>query len=87
MTGRPRLALSLAVWWMLIALVLWLLGRALDQPASLAQCTASSAFLVALGEAGDWLRRRWRAGRITSRHRPAPSRPQPPDEKAPTTHS
>ncbi|WSQ12879.1 hypothetical protein OG604_36755 [Streptomyces sp. NBC_01231] len=56
MTRLPCLAFSVTVWWMLIALILWLLGRALDQPASLAQCTASSAFLVALGEAGDWLR-------------------------------
>lgn len=84
MTGRPRLAFSLTVWWMLTALVLWLLGRALDQPASLAQCTASSAFFVVLGEAGDWLRRRRRASRITSRRRSVSSRP---DEKAPTTHS
>ncbi|MGQ4475741.1 hypothetical protein [Streptomyces sp. SAS_276] len=84
MTGRQRLrrlALSLIVWWMLIALALWLLGTTLGQRASLAQCTASSAFLVAVGEAGDRLRRRWRAGRlsgITARH-------QPPDAKTPTT--
>ncbi|WP_327698961.1 hypothetical protein [Streptomyces sp. NBC_00459] len=85
MTGRPRLAFSLAVWWMLLALVLWFLGRALDQSASLAQCAASAAFFVVLGEAGDWLRRRW-ADRIGSRHQRAPARPRPPDEKAPTTH-
>ncbi|MDQ0605016.1 hypothetical protein QF037_009361 [Streptomyces canus] len=90
MTGRQRLsrlAFSLTVWWMLIVLIFWLLGRALEQPASIAQCAASSAFLVVLGEAGDWLRRRWRAGRITRRHQSAPSRPQPPGEKAPTKHS
>jgi len=89
-TGRPRLtrlAFSLTVWWMLIAFLLWLLGRALDQPVSLGQCTASAAFFVVLGEAGDWLRRRWRAGRIAGRHQSAPSRPRPPDGKAPTTHS
>ncbi|MFI5887462.1 hypothetical protein [Streptomyces sp. NPDC051554] len=86
MTGRQRLrrlVVSLVVWWMLIALILWLLGTMLGQPASLAQCTASSAFFVAVGEVGDWLlrRRRRRAGRpsgIAARH-------QPPDVKAPTT--
>ncbi|WP_067019359.1 hypothetical protein [Streptomyces dysideae] len=73
MSGKPRLrrlAFSLTVWWLLLALVLWLLGKALDQPASLAQCAASSAFFVALGEAGDWLRRRRRrAGRGAGRRR------------------
>jgi hypothetical protein len=62
-----RLAVSLTLWWMLIALVLWLVGKALDQPASFVQCTASSAFLVAIGEAGEWLRRRWRASRVTDK--------------------
>ncbi|MGW3649423.1 hypothetical protein [Streptomyces sp. NPDC000878] len=90
MISRPRLtrlAFSLTVWWMLLSLALWLLGRALDQPASLGQCTASAAFFVVLGETGDWLRRRWRAGRIATRHQPAPPRPRPPDGKEPTTHS
>ncbi|MFG2957920.1 hypothetical protein ACGF5O_29925 [Streptomyces sp. NPDC048291] len=53
--------MSLAVWWLLLALVLWLLGKALGQPASAVQCAASAAFLVALGEAGDGVRRRWRS--------------------------
>lgn len=78
MTGKPRLwrlAISLIAWWMLTALLLWLLGRALDQPAPLAQCVSPAVFLVALGEAGDWLRRRWRASRITSQHRHDPNRP------------
>jgi hypothetical protein len=52
---------------MLIALVLWLVGRAFDRTASFAQCAASSALLVAIGEAGDWLRRRRRANRLTRR--------------------
>ncbi|MFG3590482.1 hypothetical protein [Streptomyces sp. NPDC047990] len=63
MTGTQRVrrvVVSIAVWWLLLALVLWLLGKMLDQPASAAQCAASSAFLVALGEAGDWARRRRR---------------------------
>lgn len=55
---RRRFALSVTAWWMLLALGLWLLGKALDQPASLAACAASAALLVAIGEAGDWLRRR-----------------------------
>jgi hypothetical protein len=89
-TGRPRLsrlAFSLTVSWMLIVLVLCLLGWALDQPTSLGQCAASSAFLVVLGEAGDWLRRRWKASRIMRRHQSATSRPQLPEEKGPTMHS
>ncbi|MEV0740527.1 hypothetical protein AB0I51_32390 [Streptomyces sp. NPDC050549] len=53
----------------------------LGQPASLAQCAASSAFLVAVGEAGDWLRRRWRAGWLSG----IAARHQPPDAKTPTT--
>lgn len=71
MTGKQsllRLAVSLVVWWMLIAVIFWSLGAMLDQPASLAQCTASSAFLVAIGEVGDWLRRRRRADPAASLH-------------------
>ncbi|ULR52293.1 hypothetical protein [Streptomyces deccanensis] len=70
MTSRRRvwrLAVSLTVWWALIALVLWLVGKALDQPATLTQCIASAAFLAAVGETGDWLRRRRRADRLTKR--------------------
>ncbi|MFF6781483.1 hypothetical protein [Streptomyces sp. NPDC012510] len=81
-----RLAVSLTVWWALIALVLWLVGKALDQPATLAQCIASAAFLVAIGETGDWLRRRWRAGRLTKRRKPTPARHQPPEAETPTMH-
>ncbi|WOX13623.1 hypothetical protein [Streptomyces sp. N50] len=90
MTGGPRLwrlTWSLACWWLLIALVLWLLGKALDQPASIAQCTASSAFLVAVGEAGDWLRRRWTAKQAAKRHLTAPTRHRPPDTETPTDPS
>ncbi|WP_149830421.1 hypothetical protein [Streptomyces tailanensis] len=69
-TGRPRrFALSVAAWWMLLALVLWLLGRALDQPASFAACAASAALLVAVGEIGDGLRRRRRNSRPARRRR------------------
>lgn len=55
-----RVVVSVAVWWLLLALVLWLLGMMLDQPASAARCAASSAFLVALGEVGEWACRRRR---------------------------
>ncbi|MDX3238579.1 hypothetical protein PV392_23395 [Streptomyces sp. ME03-5709C] len=64
--GR-RLAWSLVAWWSLLALVLWLLGRAFDHPASLLQCTASAAVLAAVGELGDWLRRRRRTNRTGHR--------------------
>lgn len=89
MTGRRRvrrLVISLTVWWALIAFALWLVGKALDQPATLVQCAASSAFLVAIGEVGDWLRRRWRADRLTRLREPAPARRQPPDADSPTMH-
>ncbi|WP_235192912.1 hypothetical protein [Streptomyces viridochromogenes] len=63
-----RFVWSVTAWWMLLALALWLLGRALQQPASLAACAASAALLVAIGEAGDALRRR-RTTRHSSRRR------------------
>ncbi|MDX3834994.1 hypothetical protein [Streptomyces europaeiscabiei] len=86
MTSRRRVrrAVSLTVWWALIALVLRLVGQAFDQPATLVQCIASAAFLGAIGEAGDWLRRRWRADRLTKRRDPAPARHQPPEAETPT---
>ncbi|MBE1594195.1 MULTISPECIES: hypothetical protein [Streptomyces] len=59
MTGRRRLrrvALSLTLWWKMIAVVLWLVGTVLDRPAMLRQCAASSSFLVVVGEVGDWFR-------------------------------
>ncbi|MEU9284830.1 hypothetical protein AB0D57_08880 [Streptomyces sp. NPDC048275] len=62
MTGtahRWRLTWSIALWWLLLALILWLLGTALGESASVTRCTASAALLVAIGELGDWLRRRW----------------------------
>jgi len=62
MTGRARLvrpACSIAAWWLLLAMALWLLGHAVGQGSSLTACASSSAFLVGIGEIGDWLRRRW----------------------------
>jgi hypothetical protein len=66
MTGRTQLARhawSLTAWWLLLTLALWLLGHAVGHASSLTACAASSAFLVGMGEIGDWLRRRWAAHR------------------------
>jgi hypothetical protein len=63
---RWRSVWSVTAWWVLLALALWLLGKALEQPTSLAACAASAALLVAVGEVGEGLRRRLRA----RRHRP-----------------
>jgi hypothetical protein len=47
----------------LLALALWLLGKALGQPTALATCAASAALLAAVGEVGEGLRRRLKARR------------------------
>jgi hypothetical protein len=67
---RWRFVLSVTAWWVLLALALRLLGKALDQPTSLAACTASAALLVAVGEIGEGLRRRLRARQLVRRRRP-----------------
>lgn len=41
--------------------LLRLAGTVLERPAPLTGCAASAAFLVAVGEAGDRVRRRWAA--------------------------
>ncbi|MFD7900338.1 hypothetical protein [Streptomyces sp. NPDC059743] len=67
MTDKTRwlpLARSLLMWWVVVTLILWLLGKALGQSAGLAACAASAVLLVAIGETGDWLRRRWTAYRL-----------------------
>ncbi|GAA3378911.1 hypothetical protein GCM10020367_60340 [Streptomyces sannanensis] len=75
MTYKPRrlrVAASIIIWWSGVTLVLWLLlGQVGNEPAGLAQCAASAAYMVAVGEAGDWVRRRWRERR--GRNRPGPS--------------
>ncbi|NUO47087.1 MAG: hypothetical protein HOV82_34250 [Streptomyces sp.] len=58
-----RAIASVVLWWAGLTLLLWLGGRAAGQPTVLARCAASAVLLVAVGEAGDWLRRRWRAYR------------------------
>ncbi|MEJ8638942.1 hypothetical protein [Streptomyces sp. MS2.AVA.5] len=63
-------ATSVTAWWITVAFALWLLGMALGQPVSLAGCAASAALLVAIGEAGDWLRRRWVSRRGGGRRGP-----------------
>lgn len=57
---RRRTAWSLLVWWLPLALLLWLIGKAVDQPASLLRCAASAALFAAVGELGDRLRRHLR---------------------------
>ncbi|MEU9032016.1 hypothetical protein AB0D46_31825 [Streptomyces sp. NPDC048383] len=52
---------SVLGWWAVLTGLLWLAGTALDGPAPLGGCAASAAVLVAVGEAGDWVRRRWTA--------------------------
>ncbi|EFL35415.1 predicted protein [Streptomyces viridochromogenes DSM 40736] len=69
-----RHAWSLTAWWLLLVLALWLLGQAVGQTSSLTACAASSAFLIGIGEIGDWLRRplaahRRRTGPATKRSR------------------
>ncbi|MEV4231205.1 hypothetical protein AB0J81_29780 [Streptomyces bobili] len=68
-TRPTRLIRSLIAWWLLLTTGLWLLGRATEQSASPTACAASAAFLLALGEAGDWLRRRLHHFRTTRKTR------------------
>ncbi|MEH0419960.1 hypothetical protein [Streptomyces sp. B21-083] len=63
---------SVTAWWITVTLLLWLLGMALGQPVRLAGCAASAAVLVAIGETGDWLRRRWASHRGGGRRGPGP---------------
>ncbi|MCX5193110.1 hypothetical protein OOK31_04255 [Streptomyces sp. NBC_00249] len=66
---RPTKAISIAVWWPALTLLLWCGGQVRHQPASAVTCAASAALLVALGEIGAWLRRRWRArSRLPRQH-------------------
>lgn len=51
---------TLIVWWALVTAALWLSGKATDQPPSITGCATSAAFLIAIGEAGDWARRKRR---------------------------
>ncbi|MBT2369520.1 hypothetical protein J7E88_30655 [Streptomyces sp. ISL-10] len=46
-------------WWALVTAAFWLLGKVLDQPTSLIGCAASAVLVIAVGEFGDRLRRRW----------------------------
>ncbi|WP_344357135.1 hypothetical protein [Streptomyces gobitricini] len=55
---RSELA-SLAAWWAILTAALWLLATVCGQRTTLWGCAASAAFFVAVGEAGDRLRRRY----------------------------
>ncbi|QES57942.1 hypothetical protein DEJ51_30480 [Streptomyces venezuelae] len=61
--ARRREAVSLVVWWTVLALAVWLLGRATGRPVGLVPSVASAALLAAVGETGDLVRRRWTARR------------------------
>ncbi|WP_327233028.1 hypothetical protein OG349_02725 [Streptomyces sp. NBC_01317] len=54
---------SLIAWWVVVTVVLWVLGIVFDQPVRLAGCAATAALVIAIGEVGDRLRRRWSSGR------------------------
>ncbi|MDJ0382157.1 hypothetical protein [Streptomyces sp. G-G2] len=54
-------AWSILARWATLTGILWLASTALGHRTPLAACAASAALLVAVGEAGDWLRRRWTA--------------------------
>ncbi|MFF3555834.1 hypothetical protein ACWD4V_21550 [Streptomyces tsukubensis] len=58
---------SLLLWWTGLTVVLWIAGYALGQPAGLLPCAGSAALFVAIGEAGNAVRRRIRAGRKARR--------------------
>lgn len=63
-TSRARReALSLTAWWAMLTLALWLLGHVTGHPAGLAPSAAAAALFTAIGEAGDWARRRWKVRR------------------------
>ncbi|MFE0704803.1 hypothetical protein [Streptomyces sp. NPDC058872] len=63
-TSRARReAVSLTAWWAVLTLALWLLGHATGHPAGLTASAASAAVMVAIGETGDWARRRRKARR------------------------
>ncbi|GHA97553.1 hypothetical protein GCM10010305_46430 [Streptomyces termitum] len=63
-TSRARReAVSIAAWWAVLTLALRLLGHATGHPAGLAPSAAAAALFTAIGETGDWARRRWKARR------------------------
>lgn len=72
--ARPE-ALSLTAWWAVLTLALWLLGHATGHPADLAASAATAALMAAIGETGDWARRRWKARRHPPEQRDASTGP------------
>ncbi|MEU8520798.1 hypothetical protein [Streptomyces sp. NBC_01216] len=56
-----RRARSLILWWSTLTLACRLLGQAADHPAGLMRSAASVTLFVAIGEAGDRVRRRFTA--------------------------
>nr|WP_202486315.1 hypothetical protein [Streptomyces sp. SID4985] len=58
--------MSLLVWWPAAGLALWLLGLAFGRPAPLLGCVLAGLFFGAIGELGDWVRRRVRRSRASA---------------------
>ncbi|MDX3457344.1 hypothetical protein PV396_36225 [Streptomyces sp. ME02-8801-2C] len=55
------------VWWAVLAVGFWLLGKMTGQPLGLAGSAAISALAIASGELGDRVRRRRKAKRMSLR--------------------
>ncbi|MFJ5827905.1 hypothetical protein [Streptomyces sp. NPDC093089] len=59
----------------MLTLALWLLGHATGHPVGLAASAATAALFTAIGETGDWARRRWKARRNPPEKRDASTGP------------
>ncbi|GHH45213.1 hypothetical protein [Streptomyces candidus] len=58
---------SVGLWWIMLTLVLWPLSRSTGQLTDIPRCAASAALLVAVGELGDWLRRKYLVAKVLRR--------------------
>ncbi|WP_030303092.1 hypothetical protein [Streptomyces katrae] len=73
MTGSRRVeAVSTALWWGALTVLLWGGGQLREAPASLVACSASAALLISLGEVAHWLRCRTREHWAAARRNRAP---------------
>ncbi|GGT53553.1 hypothetical protein GCM10014713_54290 [Streptomyces purpureus] len=59
----------------MLTLALWLLGHATGHPAGLAASASFAALIAAIGETGDWARRRRKARRHPPEKRDASTGP------------
>ncbi|WP_405985720.1 hypothetical protein [Streptomyces sp. NBC_00872] len=60
---------SLVAWWVVVTMLLWLLGKLFGQSVNLIGCAATAVLVIAIGETGDWLRRRRSSGRAARERR------------------